>query len=210
MRHPNLMQVTSVERVRMLLDFINPLVRDVDGIDEDPADEVCWCCRGRDRVGSGSGSGSGSGRRTATWAAACVCRHTMRASGLLFPMLASKCHGSRSSNGHSRPIMAASSRVQATCVEVISYIATRPCTCVSVLVMAAPSRLRKTRVRVNQWRDCWHSQMPMPAARLWLRQRHALVDTRSPPCESCAAVTSCVLQDDTVIGIIVQCLWARN
>ena len=29
----------------MLLDFINPLVRDVDGIDEDPADEVRhgWC-----------------------------------------------------------------------------------------------------------------------------------------------------------------------
>ena len=24
----------------MLLDFINPLVRDVDGIDEDPSDEV--------------------------------------------------------------------------------------------------------------------------------------------------------------------------
>ncbi len=35
--------MTSVERVRMLLDFINPLVRDVDGIDEDPTDEVRWC-----------------------------------------------------------------------------------------------------------------------------------------------------------------------
>ena len=35
-----MLQVTSVEKVRMLLDFINPLVRDVDGIDEDSNDEV--------------------------------------------------------------------------------------------------------------------------------------------------------------------------